>query len=81
MHDRVSAQRIVDAHVHWWDLERNYYPWLMDRKHADGESGLSGADVDREHLPADALSGRRGRLQRGRCGACRGGLGSHRPAR
>jgi len=41
MHDRVSAQRIVDAHVHWWDLERNYYPWLMDRRHTDGESGLS----------------------------------------
>jgi predicted TIM-barrel fold metal-dependent hydrolase len=22
---------IVDAHQHFWDLERNYYPWLCDR--------------------------------------------------
>ena len=21
---------IVDAHQHFWDLERNYYPWLCD---------------------------------------------------
>jgi len=35
-----SNQRIVDAHIHWWDLENNYYPWLMDEP--EGESGLSG---------------------------------------
>ena len=35
-----SRQRIVDAHVHWWDLDNNYYPWLMDNKQEDG--GLSG---------------------------------------
>ena len=21
-----SNQRILDAHIHWWDLENNYYP-------------------------------------------------------
>jgi predicted TIM-barrel fold metal-dependent hydrolase len=35
-----SDQRIVDPHVHWWDLDNNYYPWLMDKQ--EGESGLSG---------------------------------------
>ena len=36
-----SNQKIVDAHIHWWDLDNNYYPWLMDAQ--DEESGLSGA--------------------------------------
>lgn len=36
-----SNQRIVDAHIHWWDLDNNYYPWLMDQP--DEEGGLSGA--------------------------------------
>jgi predicted TIM-barrel fold metal-dependent hydrolase len=36
-----SRQKIVDAHIHWWDLDNNYYPWLMDNKQEDG--GLSGA--------------------------------------
>jgi len=36
-----SSQRIVDAHIHWWDLDNNYYPWLMDNQ--DEEGGLSGA--------------------------------------
>ncbi len=38
-----SKQRIVDAHIHWWDLENNYYPWLMDQQQEEG--GLSGADA------------------------------------
>ncbi len=37
-----SNQRILDAHIHWWDLENNYYPWLMDQKPEEG--GLSGVD-------------------------------------
>ncbi|WP_419913844.1 amidohydrolase family protein [Hoeflea sp.] len=37
-----SDQRIVDAHIHWWDLENNYYPWLMDKQPEEG--GLSGFD-------------------------------------
>lgn len=38
-----SEQRIVDAQIHWWDLENNYYPWLMDQKEASEDSGLAGA--------------------------------------
>lgn len=41
MSDKRS-QKIVDAHIHWWDLENNYYPWLTDQK--PGEGGLSGFD-------------------------------------
>ena len=36
-----SNQRIVDAHIHWWDLDNNYYPWLMD---PPKDGGLSGAE-------------------------------------
>ena len=38
-----TSQRIVDAHIHWWDLENNYYPWLMDEQPEEG--GLSGFDA------------------------------------
>lgn len=38
-----SDQKILDSHIHWWDLENNYYPWLMDEKDASEESGLAGA--------------------------------------
>jgi len=38
-----SEQRIVDSGIHWWDLERNYYPWLMDKKSDSDSSGLAGA--------------------------------------
>ena len=38
----TSNQKIVDAHLHWWDLENNYYPWLTDQKQDEG--GLSGFD-------------------------------------
>lgn len=52
-----SNQRIFDAHIHWWDLENNYYPWLSDQKPEEG--GLSGVDsIARtylyEHYMADA---------------------------
>lgn len=52
-----SNQRILDAHIHWWDLENNYYPWLMDKKPDEG--GLSGVDAIAktylfEHYMADA---------------------------
>lgn len=32
--------KITDAHVHWWDLETNYYPWLSDQVSEEG--GRSG---------------------------------------
>lgn len=38
-----SDQRIVDSGIHWWDLEKNYYPWLMDKKDESEDSGLAGA--------------------------------------
>jgi predicted TIM-barrel fold metal-dependent hydrolase len=38
-----TRQRVLDAHIHWWDLDRNYYPWLMDKRDESDESGLSGA--------------------------------------
>ncbi len=38
-----SNQRILDAHIHWWDLEENYYPWLMDKQPEEG--GMSGYDA------------------------------------
>ncbi len=38
----ANRQKIIDAHIHWWDLENNYYPWLMDAKPEQG--GLSGVD-------------------------------------
>jgi len=47
-----SKQQIVDAHVHWWNLEENYYPWLSDQLAASQESGLSGAaSLARSYLP------------------------------
>jgi predicted TIM-barrel fold metal-dependent hydrolase len=27
----MSAVTLVDAHHHFWDLDRNYYPWLADQ--------------------------------------------------
>jgi len=30
---------IVDPHQHFWDLERNYYPWLCDPKPIAFRSG------------------------------------------
>lgn len=58
MTDVSSAkQKILDCHVHWWDLENNYYPWLMDRKSDD--SVLAAEDLLAqtylpEHYFADA---------------------------
>ncbi len=37
-----SNQKIVDPHIHWWDLDDNYYPWLMDTQEDAEDGGLSG---------------------------------------
>jgi len=51
-----SKQKIVDAHIHWWNLEENYYPWLTDQLAASQESGLSGAAaIARSYLPEHYL--------------------------
>lgn len=40
---KKSNLKMVDAHIHWWDLDNNYYPWLMDEQPEVG--GLSGFDA------------------------------------
>jgi predicted TIM-barrel fold metal-dependent hydrolase len=48
------SQPIVDAHQHFWDLERNYLPWLCDRPPIPFRYGDYGA-LRRNYLPADYL--------------------------
>ncbi len=43
---------IVDAHQHFWDLERNYYPWLCDAEPIPFRYGDYAA-LKRNYLPAD----------------------------
>ena len=44
--------RIVDAHHHFWDLERNYYPWLSDHPEPNFFLGDYSA-LKSNYLPAD----------------------------
>jgi predicted TIM-barrel fold metal-dependent hydrolase len=46
---------IVDAHQHFWDLERNYYPWLCDRDPIPFRYGDYRA-IRKNYLPSDYLS-------------------------
>jgi len=43
---------IVDAHQHFWDLERNYLPWLCDEEVVPFRYGDYGA-LRRSYLPQD----------------------------
>ena len=43
---------ITDAHQHFWDLDRVYYPWLRDRPMVGFRYGDYGA-LKRSYLPAD----------------------------
>ena len=43
---------IVDAHQHFWDLERNYYPWLSDPQPIPFRYGDYSA-IRKSYLPAD----------------------------
>jgi predicted TIM-barrel fold metal-dependent hydrolase len=43
---------IVDAHQHFWDLGRNYYPWLQDEPMIPFRYGSYSA-VRKNYLPAD----------------------------
>lgn len=45
---------IVDAHQHFWDLERHYYPWLCDRDPIPFRYGDYGA-IRKSYLPPDYL--------------------------
>jgi predicted TIM-barrel fold metal-dependent hydrolase len=46
---------IVDAHQHFWDLERNYYPWLCDRDPIPFRYGDYSA-IRKSYLPPDYLT-------------------------
>jgi predicted TIM-barrel fold metal-dependent hydrolase len=46
---------IVDAHQHFWDLERNYYPWLCDARPIAFRYGDYGA-LKRSYLPQDYIA-------------------------
>ncbi len=43
---------IVDAHPHFWDLTRNYHPWLRDLPHIVFRYG-DYAPICRDFLPDD----------------------------
>jgi predicted TIM-barrel fold metal-dependent hydrolase len=45
---------IVDAHQHFWDLERNYLPWLCDEEEVPFRYGDYRA-LRRNYLPSDYL--------------------------
>lgn len=49
MSDRPA---IVDAHQHFWDLARNYHPWLVDAEMIPFRYGEYAA-LRRNYLPAD----------------------------
>jgi predicted TIM-barrel fold metal-dependent hydrolase len=52
MADGAERLRIVDAHQHFWDLERNYHPWLCDPAPIPFRYGDYGA-LRRSYLPPD----------------------------
>jgi predicted TIM-barrel fold metal-dependent hydrolase len=48
----MTESPIVDAHQHFWDLERNYLPWLCDERPIPFRYGDYGA-LRRSYLPRD----------------------------
>jgi predicted TIM-barrel fold metal-dependent hydrolase len=46
--------KIIDAHQHFWDIERNYLPWLRDRPVAFRYGNYDA--LKRNYLPADYLA-------------------------
>jgi len=49
---RLSDLPIIDAHQHFWDLGRNYLPWLRDEPQIPFRYGDYAA-LKRNYLPAD----------------------------
>ena len=45
---------IVDAHHHLWNLDCNYYPWLVDKKEKDFFLGDYSA-LKKNYLPESVL--------------------------
>ena len=50
-----GAFEIVDTHQHFWDLERNYHPWLCDPEQIPFRYGDYAA-LKRTYLPPDYRS-------------------------
>jgi predicted TIM-barrel fold metal-dependent hydrolase len=50
---------IVDAHHHFWDLQRNYYPWLCDPDPVPFRYGDYSA-IRHDYLPTDLAQDSRG---------------------
>jgi predicted TIM-barrel fold metal-dependent hydrolase len=48
----TPAFAVVDAHQHFWDPKRNYYPWLNDTPRIPFRYGDYGA-ICRPYLPPD----------------------------
>src|SRR4030095_10921311 len=53
--DLVTDPWIVDPHVHFWDIERNYLPWLRDDPPIAFRYG-SYAAIRRNYFPEDYLA-------------------------
>jgi len=51
----TQALAIVDAHQHFWDLDRNRYPWLSEEPPANFRYGAIGP-LRRNYLPRDYLA-------------------------
>jgi predicted TIM-barrel fold metal-dependent hydrolase len=51
----LKTVQIIDAHQHFWDLERNYIPWLRDEPQIPFRYGDYSA-IRRTYLPADYLA-------------------------
>ena len=50
--DDPQAVTLIDAHHHFWDLDRNHYPWLAD--HPEPHFFLGNYDaIKRNYLPDD----------------------------
>ena len=53
--DTEDEVAIVDAHQHFWDLDRNYYPWLCNAEPIPFRYGDYSA-LKRNYLPPDYLA-------------------------
>jgi predicted TIM-barrel fold metal-dependent hydrolase len=51
----TALMQIIDAHQHFWDLDRNYLPWLKDAVPIPFRYGDYSA-LKRNYLPSDYLS-------------------------
>ena len=53
-HEKTDTFPIVDPHQHFWDLSRNYYPWLCGPKPVHFRYG-DYTSLKRNYLPPDYL--------------------------